>query len=261
MDLINKKDPQALTILKHLSFLDNTNIEFELIQEIFLNETETNLKQSVDYLIKIGYLKEIGEEVYEMPKLIQIYVSSILDNEYEIELRVIQTLITIIMTNRILRLKIQLEEVKKIYKHVEKFTLNDDKSEFQLNNFNAKLIKKSKEITDFNYYKMENSILMGDKVIRIIKKYCKLKIKTCKMRTSKGVLKRQLGKYDEALQIFEKVLTIQKNYYIDENNKEIARTYENIGLVLYYKGEYNQAMEYHFKSLEIKKKNFTRKSH
>jgi len=40
---------------------------------------------------------------------------------------------------------------------------------------------------------------------------------------------------------------------IGENNPSIATTYNNIGLVYNNQGDYNKALEYYFKSLEIEK--------
>jgi tetratricopeptide (TPR) repeat protein len=68
-----------------------------------------------------------------------------------------------------------------------------------------------------------------------------------------GTVKRNQGKYEEAVGFYEKVLEIcQKT--LPANHPHLAASYDNIGSVYEYMGEYVKAVSYYGKALEIRQK-------
>ncbi|CAF0763541.1 unnamed protein product [Adineta steineri] len=65
-----------------------------------------------------------------------------------------------------------------------------------------------------------------------------------------GMLKRNQGKYQEALTLYEKSLAIKQNT-LPPNHPDLAKSYNNIGLVHSNIGNYPKALSYYEKTLEI----------
>jgi len=68
-----------------------------------------------------------------------------------------------------------------------------------------------------------------------------------------GAINRSQGKYNEALEYFEKSLEIYKKT-LPANHPDLATAYNNIGNVYNSMGEYSKTLEYYEKSLETYKK-------
>lgn len=62
-----------------------------------------------------------------------------------------------------------------------------------------------------------------------------------------------LGKYDSSLTILENALIIGK-FNLGENHIEVAQTYNNMGVLFWYKGKYDKSLEMHQCALNIKLK-------
>ncbi|CAJ1943277.1 unnamed protein product [Cylindrotheca closterium] len=60
------------------------------------------------------------------------------------------------------------------------------------------------------------------------------------------------GEFDEAMDLFEKRLEIEKKFFRRDDYPTMASTYHNIGIVLVNQGKYEEAMEQYQRSLEIK---------
>jgi tetratricopeptide (TPR) repeat protein len=70
-----------------------------------------------------------------------------------------------------------------------------------------------------------------------------------------GWIKKDQGKYTEAITYYEKSLEISQKT-LPENHPDLADSYNNIGLVYNDMGEYSKALSYYEKGLEIKQKLF-----
>ena len=64
-----------------------------------------------------------------------------------------------------------------------------------------------------------------------------------------------LGKYNQAEELHEKVLTIFKEIS-GEDHGDVATSYDNLALVYNRPGEYDQPKELHEKALIIRKNDF-----
>lgn len=58
------------------------------------------------------------------------------------------------------------------------------------------------------------------------------------------------GLYSKAMECFAKALQIQQQF-LDENNPDLATTYNNIGNVFFTQKKYDPALQYHLKALDI----------
>ncbi|CAF4225941.1 unnamed protein product [Rotaria sordida] len=67
-----------------------------------------------------------------------------------------------------------------------------------------------------------------------------------------GMIKNDLGQYDEAIEFYQKSLDIEEKT-LPPNDPDLASSYNNIGLVHYNMGEYSKALSSYERSLEIKK--------
>ncbi|MHA1911141.1 MAG: tetratricopeptide repeat protein, partial [Candidatus Kariarchaeaceae archaeon] len=105
--------------------------------------------------------------------------------------------------------------------------------------------------------RLDEGLAIVDEGIRLVKeleqdgkdKDGKDKKSKANLFNSKGVIYRQKGELDKALNYYEKSLIIKEE--IGEK-RGIALSLNNIGIVYYQKGEIDQALEYYKKSLIIK---------
>ncbi|CAF4353074.1 unnamed protein product, partial [Rotaria sordida] len=61
-----------------------------------------------------------------------------------------------------------------------------------------------------------------------------------------------MGEYSKALSSYERSLEIEK-IALPPNHPDLAKSYNNIGLVYYHMGEYSKALSSYERSLEISK--------
>lgn len=250
---IKRKDSLAFEILKHLSYLDNRNLVVELIEDLFVSN---HVSESLEFLLEIDYLKKINENCFEMEKKNQNNICKTLQNEEtEIKLRILESLINLVRKNSNKNTaKLAVEKIDEIFNHIEKLTKISGNN-LTLNNKIIILIKQVKEIIDGNFYKIKKNIEITDIAIQIVKKYSNQEVKTCQIANSKGELKYNLAKYQEALEIFENTLEVYKNnLHTNQNNPNIALSLKNIGLVNYSLGKYDEAFKNFTESLNIENK-------
>ncbi|CAF4340334.1 unnamed protein product, partial [Rotaria sordida] len=67
-----------------------------------------------------------------------------------------------------------------------------------------------------------------------------------------GIIKHNLGQYNEAIKFYQKVLDI-KEKTLPPNDPDLASSYNNIGAVYDNMGEYSKAFSSYERSLEIRK--------
>ena len=76
-----------------------------------------------------------------------------------------------------------------------------------------------------------------------------------------GSVLNEQGKYEEALEHYNKSLEIDPKVFGTDEHATIATTLQNIGSVLNEQGKYNEALEHYNKSLEIDRKVFGTDEH
>jgi len=62
------------------------------------------------------------------------------------------------------------------------------------------------------------------------------------------------GRYEEAMELYQKGLEIEKKVFHRDDHPQMASTYHNIANVLRNQGEYEEAMQQYQKALEIELK-------
>ena len=72
---------------------------------------------------------------------------------------------------------------------------------------------------------------------------------------------KDLGKYDQAIEYYERSLEMRKQIYGDMPHPDVADSLNNLGNALKDLGKYNQAIEYYERSLEMKKQIYGDKPH
>ena len=123
------------------------------------------------------------------------------------------------------------------------------------------------EVMVYNPLNSKNTVWLGLKAIEIFAKNESLiylnKIENSFLLLNKdsdllfnlGECEIEFGNFDKALKYLNKSLQLQIKKH-GNSSREVALTYNEIGLVLSEKGEYDKAIDYHNKSLEIRSKIF-----
>lgn len=87
-------------------------------------------------------------------------------------------------------------------------------------------------------------------------KQCTNKKETISIYYKLGLLKDQTGKYDEAIEFYEKALSKQMQLH-DQNHPYLARTYSYIGDSYYNMKEYDKALSYYSNAFHIRRKSLS----
>ena len=208
--------PENILILKYLSFLDGEYIDYELIKEIFKEET-TIRDEHLDYLVEIGYLKKNMELMemrqIEMHETVQKEVQALLDKELNQQEKNAILLKVIKIVNSLIGDDISYS--------TNKTSMN---KLIKMNKHGMKLIKENFKSNDSNYLGLL------------------LKMSTI---NSKVIIN-----YEFLVKMGKNILAIQEET-LPSNHPDIATSLNNIGLVYSDQGKYDEALEYYKRSLKI----------